>query len=56
MSAPSASWFSCGIGVEAAGILRDDPAVAHGIMKGELFPYRVALWSAAGPTRATEGA
>ena len=42
--------------VEAAGILRDDPAVAHGIMKGELFPYRVALWSAAGPTGAAEGA
>lgn len=28
---------------EAIHIMNDDPAVAEGIMKAELFPYRVAL-------------
>lgn len=28
---------------------RADPAFAQGVMCAELFPYRVALWSAQGP-------
>lgn len=28
---------------EAQTIMRDDPAIAEGIMTAELFPYRVAL-------------
>lgn len=28
---------------EAQGIMQDDPAVAQGVMRAELFPYRVAL-------------
>jgi len=30
---------------EAQAIMHADPAVAEGLMKAELFPYRVALWS-----------
>ena len=30
---------------EAVSIMQGDPAVAEGVMKAELFPYRVALWS-----------
>ena len=26
--------------------MQDDPAVKLGVMKAELFPYRVALWFA----------
>jgi hypothetical protein len=26
-----------------------DPAVKHGVMRAELFPYRIALWSSKGP-------
>jgi uncharacterized protein YciI len=28
---------------EAQRIMRDDPAVKNGLMRGELFPYRVAI-------------
>jgi len=28
---------------EAEQVMKDDPAVAEGIMRAELFPYRVAL-------------
>jgi uncharacterized protein YciI len=34
---------------EAEAIMRNDPAVKHGVMRAELFPYRVALWSKDGP-------
>ena len=34
---------------EAAAIMKDDPAVKHGVMRAELFPYRIALWSARAP-------
>ena len=34
---------------EADAIMNDDPAVKHGVMRAELFPYRVALWSKSGP-------
>jgi hypothetical protein len=33
----------------AADVVQDDPAVKHGVMTAELFPYRVALWSPTGP-------
>ena len=34
---------------QAAEFVRDDPAVKHGVMRAELFPYRVALWSRVRP-------
>lgn len=34
---------------EATALMQGDPAVKHAIMKAELFPYRVALWSEKGP-------
>jgi uncharacterized protein len=41
----------------AAGeLVQNDPAVKHGIMSAELFPYRVALWSPAGPKVDDDGA
>lgn len=33
----------------AEAIMNDDPAVKHGVMRAELYPYRVALWSKSGP-------
>jgi uncharacterized protein len=36
--------------VEAAALMRDDPAVRHGVMNAELFPYRIAVWSALAPS------
>lgn len=33
----------------AAEVVQGDPAVQAGVMRAELFPYRVALWSQAGP-------
>src|SRR5438309_2145082 len=33
----------------AEEVMHNDPAVRLGVMRVELFPYRVALWSAAGP-------
>lgn len=35
--------------VEAATIMSNDPAVKHRVMRAELFPYRIALWSKPGP-------
>lgn len=40
----------------AAELMRKDPAVKHGIMTAELFPYRVALWSPKGPGDQEDGA
>lgn len=34
---------------EATDFMHADPALARGIMHAELFPYRVAVWSTAGP-------
>jgi uncharacterized protein len=34
---------------QASDIVNADPAVKHGVMRAELFPYRVALWSNKGP-------
>ena len=42
--------------VEAAELVQNDPAVRHGIMKAELFPYRIALWSPTGPGEGEDGA
>ncbi|MEI9864208.1 MAG: hypothetical protein WDN00_06575 [Limisphaerales bacterium] len=33
----------------AVALMQNDPAVKQGVMKAELFPYRVALWSVKGP-------
>ena len=33
----------------ALEIVENDPAVRQGVMRAELFPYRVALWSSKGP-------
>jgi uncharacterized protein YciI len=41
---------------EAAQFMQNDPAVKQGIMKAELFPYQVALWSPKGPARETSDA
>ena len=30
---------------EAEAVMRSDPAIAQGLMRCELFPYRVAVWS-----------
>jgi uncharacterized protein YciI len=30
---------------EAEALMRGDPAIAQGVMRGELFAYRVAVWS-----------
>ena len=30
---------------EAETLMRRDPAIAEGVMRCELFPYRVAVWS-----------
>jgi uncharacterized protein YciI len=40
---------------EAAELVQNDPAVKLGIMKAELFPYRVALWSSGGPGSEADG-
>jgi uncharacterized protein len=34
---------------EAAELMQNDPAVKQGVMRAELFPYQVALWSSKGP-------
>jgi uncharacterized protein len=38
----------------ASAIMSNDPAVKQGVMRAELFPYRVALWSKAGPPEDAE--
>ncbi|HSF39624.1 MAG TPA: YciI family protein [Thermoanaerobaculia bacterium] len=35
--------FQAGSEEEARAIMNGDPAVAHGIMHGRLYPYRIAL-------------
>jgi uncharacterized protein len=39
---------------EAEALMRNDPAVKHGVMRAELFPYRVALWAKGGAVDETE--
>jgi uncharacterized protein YciI len=40
----------------AQELVANDPAVKHGVMRAELFPYRVALWSSTGPEGKANGA
>ena len=35
--------------LEAESIMHSDPVVKHGVMKAELFPFKIALWSSKGP-------
>ena len=35
---------------DAVVLMENDPAVSQNVMKAELFPYRVALWSANNPS------
>ena len=37
--------FQAASPAEADRVMRADPAIARGVMTGELFPYRVAVWS-----------
>ncbi len=39
----------------AAEVVRNDPAVQQGVMRAELFPYRIALWSRTGPAGGGDG-
>lgn len=41
---------------QAAEFVRDDPAVKHGVMRAELFPYRLALWSCDRPAGVDDAA
>lgn len=34
---------------QAQALMQADPAIAQGVMRGELHPFRIALWSRAGP-------
>jgi uncharacterized protein YciI len=47
--------FAAGSEAEASAIVGGDPAVKHGVMHAELFPYRVALWSDKAPASRAEG-
>jgi uncharacterized protein YciI len=40
---------------QARELVRNDPAVENGLMRAELFPYRVALWSRTGPPEEEDG-
>jgi uncharacterized protein YciI len=37
--------FTAASTAEAETVMRSDPAIAQGVMRCELFPYRVAVWS-----------
>lgn len=39
----------------AAEVVRNDPAVKNRVMRAELFPYRIALWSRTGPADGSDG-
>ena len=41
--------FRAGSESEANQIVQGDPVVSQGVMSADLFPYRIALWSANGP-------
>ena len=34
---------------KAAELVSNDPAVKHGVMHAELYPFRIALWSSSRP-------
>jgi len=37
--------FQAASAAAAEAVMRADPAIARGVMHGQLFPYRVAVWS-----------
>jgi uncharacterized protein len=41
--------FEAGTEAAAVALVQNDPAVKLGVMKAELFPYHVALWSPKAP-------
>ena len=41
--------FSAASETEAMALMQNDPAVARGVMRAELFPYQIALWSPVPP-------
>jgi uncharacterized protein len=41
--------FQAATEVAAVALMQNDPAVKLGVMKAELFPYRIALWSSKAP-------
>ena len=43
--------FQAADDTQARSLMHDDPAVRHGVMRAELFPYSIALWSNAGPVQ-----
>ena len=40
--------FTAATEADAAQLMQKDPAVVKGVMQGELFPFRIALWSSSG--------
>jgi uncharacterized protein len=40
---------------QADELVGKDPAIEQGVMRAELFPFRVALWSGTGPPAAAAG-
>ena len=48
--------FSAQSEAAARELVAHDPAVHHGVMRAELWPFHVALWSAGGPSEETEHA
>jgi uncharacterized protein len=48
--------FSAPSETAAKEMVAHDPAVHHGVMRAELWPFQVALWSAGGPMEAAEDA
>lgn len=47
--------FAADSETKAAELMQNDPAVNGGVMRAELFPYRVALWSKIDPTGEENG-
>lgn len=37
--------FSAASKAEARAVMLDDPGVKEGVLRAELFPYKIALWS-----------
>jgi uncharacterized protein len=37
--------FAAASDEEAKRVLADDPAVRRGVMRGEVYPFRTAIWS-----------
>jgi len=47
--------FEASSEAEAREMVAADPAVRHGVMRAQLWPFRVALWSERGPQRGDGG-